>query len=58
MRNCALLRSTEPVAVNRSITLNYSAGGVKGTQVITVAAARIFLTRGPLHPAVPINQVG
>jgi hypothetical protein len=43
--------------VNRSITLNYSAD-VKGTEVVAVAAARIILTRGPLHPRLPINQVG
>ena len=58
MRNCALLRSIEPMTVNRSITLNYSVGGVRGTQVISVAAARIILTRGPLRPVLPINQVG
>jgi len=58
MRNCARLRPTEPVTVNRSIMLNYNAGGVKGTQEVAVAAARIILTRGPLHPRLPINQVG
>ncbi|TMC46722.1 MAG: hypothetical protein E6J20_20705 [Chloroflexi bacterium] len=58
MRNCPLLRSAEPVTVNRSITLDYSAGGAKGTQVIAQAATRIILTRGPLHPALRINQVG
>jgi hypothetical protein len=57
MRNCARLRPTEPVTVNRSITLNYSAG-MKGTEVLAVAAARIILTRGPLHPRLPINRVG
>ena len=46
------------MTVNRSITLNYSVGGVRGTQVISVAAARIILTRGPLRPVLPINQVG
>ncbi len=58
MKNCARLSSTEPVTVNRSITLDYSASGVKGTQVISVAGARIILTRGPLHPRLPINQIG
>jgi hypothetical protein len=58
MRNCALLRLIEPVTVNRSITLTYSADGTQGTQVIAVRGARIILTRGPRHPTVPINQVG
>ena len=58
MRKCALLRAIEPVAVNRSTTLLYSADGAKGSQVISVAAAQLILTRGPLHPLVPINQVG
>jgi hypothetical protein len=58
MRNSALLRGREPVMVNRSTTLKYSAGGSNGTEVVSVAAARIILTRGPLHPRLPINQVG
>jgi hypothetical protein len=58
MGNCALLRSIEPLTVNRSLIVTYSADGAKGTQPISVQAARIILTRGPLHPSVPINQVG
>ena len=58
MRNCSLLRRREPVMVNRSTTLKYSAGGSDGTQVVSVAGARIILTGGPLHPRLPINQVG
>ena len=46
------------MTVNRSTTLEYSAGGDNGTQVVSVRGARIILTRGPLHPRVPINQVG
>jgi len=58
MRNCSLLRGREPALVNRNTTVKYSAGGSNGTQVVSVAAARIILTRGPLHPRLPINQVG
>lgn len=58
MRNCDLLRSLAPAAVNRNITLAYSVGGAKGTQVVSVPSARITLTRGPAHPPLPINQVG
>jgi hypothetical protein len=58
MRNCSLLRGREPALVNRNTTVKYSAGGGNGTQVVSVAAARIILTRGPLHPRLPINQVG
>jgi hypothetical protein len=58
MRNCKLLRSIEPVTVNRSTTLSYRADRVAGRQIISIAAARIILTRGPRHPTLPINQVG
>lgn len=58
MRNCSLLHGREPLIVNRSTTLRYSAGGSVGTQVVSVATARLILTRGPLHPRLPINQVG
>jgi hypothetical protein len=59
MRNCALLRGRKQVTVNRSTTLEYSAGGNNnGTQVIYIRGARIILTRGPLHPRLPINHVG
>ena len=44
--------------MNRNTTVKYSAGGSNGTQVVSVAAARIILTRGPLHPRLPINHVG
>jgi hypothetical protein len=65
MREGSLLRGREPALVNRNTTVKYSAGGSKysaggsnGTQVVSVVAARIILTRGPLHPRLPINQVG
>jgi len=58
MRNCSLLRGREPALVNRNTTVKYSAGGSNGTQVVSVAAARVILTRGPLHPRLLINQVG
>jgi hypothetical protein len=58
MRNCRSLPRGEPLTVNRSITLSYDADGSRRTQTISVAAARIILTRGPLHPKLPINQVG
>lgn len=58
MHNCALLRGHQPVTINRTITLRYSAAGAQGTQVIAVRGARIILTRGPIHPLLPINHVG
>ena len=58
MKNCSLLRLTEPLTVNRNTTLAYSVDGVRGVQVVSVEAAQIILTRGPLHPSLPINQVG
>lgn len=58
MRNCALLGGHQPVMINRTITLRYSVGGTQGTQVIAVKGARIILTRGPVHPLLPINHIG
>ncbi len=59
MRDCSQLAPFQPLTANRSITLRYRAGGsVTATQVVSVAAARIVLTRGPLHPKLPINQAG
>jgi hypothetical protein len=58
MRDCGSLRGDQASTLNRSITLAYSADGRRGTQRVAVAAARIILTRGPLHPKLPINQVG
>jgi hypothetical protein len=58
MRNCNLLRKLESTTVNRRITLGYSVGAVKGTQVLSPPGAQIILTRGPSHPRLPINQVG
>lgn len=58
MRNCTSLRTGEALTVNRGITLSYRAGGGQGTEAVSVAGARIVLTRGPLHPSLPINQVG
>ncbi len=58
MQDCGSLRGDEALTVNRSITLTYSASDRRGTQAVSVAGARIILTRGPLHPSLPINQVG
>jgi hypothetical protein len=58
MRACGLLRADHRVTLNRSITLRYSSGGQRGTQEISVTGARIILTRGPLHPKLPINKIG
>jgi hypothetical protein len=58
MRNCQSLRQGKTLTVNRSTTLTYSAHGAEGTETVTVRGAKIILTRGPLHPSVPINQVG
>jgi hypothetical protein len=56
MRNCALV--SRSVTVNRAITLRYRFGDSLRTQVVSVAAAQILLTRGPAHPSLPINHVG
>lgn len=58
MRNCRSLRRNQTLTVNRRVTLTYSVTGAGGTQVVSVRGARIILTRGPLHPSLPINQVG
>jgi hypothetical protein len=58
MRDCGLLRRGKSLTVNRSITLAYDVGGRRGSQAVAVTAARIILTRGPLHPKVPINTIG
>jgi hypothetical protein len=59
MRNCASLQSIEPLTANQRITLDYRTDDGDGEQVIPVpSAAQVILTRGPLHPTVPINQVG
>jgi len=56
MRNCDLL--SRPSSVDGAITLRYRAGGSLGSQVVSVPAAQILLTRGPQHPSLPINQTG
>jgi len=56
MRNCAML--SRPSTAEGSITLRYRVGGSLGSEVVSVAAAQILLTRGPRHPSLPINQVG
>jgi hypothetical protein len=56
MRDCALLSG--PSRVDGTITLRYRVGGSLGREVISVAAAKILLTRGPRHSSLPINQVG
>ena len=58
MLNCELLHGHESATVNRSITLAYSMGDAKETQVLSVPSARIILTRGPAHPRLPVNRVG
>jgi hypothetical protein len=58
MRNCALLDGHGPVTLNRSATLIYKAGATTYRQVVAVPSARIILARGPLHPSLPVNQVG
>lgn len=58
MKNCSLLRAIEPLTLNRSTTLAYSVDGERRVQVVSVEAAQIILTRGPLHPSLPLNQVG
>ena len=58
MRHCSALGSKGRLTVNRSITLTYRTGSTTETQVISVTGARILLTRGPIHPSLPINQTG
>lgn len=58
MRRCRSLRQRKTLTVNRSTTLTYAANGGEGTEVVSVRGARIILTRGPLHPTLPINRVG
>jgi hypothetical protein len=58
MRNCGSLGVNQTLTLNPSMTLAYRAGGRRGAQQIAVPGARIILTRGPLHPKLPINQVG
>lgn len=58
MRNCQSLRQGKALIVNRSTTLTYDARGGTGTETVAVRGARIVVTRGPLHPTVPINQIG
>lgn len=56
MHDCRTLHET--LVANRSMTLAYRIGGNTATQVVSPSYARMFLTRGPLHPDLPINQVG
>jgi hypothetical protein len=58
MKNCSLLRLIESLTVNRSTTLAYSIDSERRVQVVSVEAGQIILTRGPLHPSLPINQAG
>ena len=58
MRNCAHLRGSEPATINRSTTLIYRADAGRQTQTVSVPAAQIVLTRGPVHPSLPVNQIG
>lgn len=58
MRNCRSLRHGAALTANRRLTLTYSVPGGTGAQTVSVRGARIILTRGPLHPSLPINQVG
>lgn len=56
MRNCTLLSG--PSTVDGSWTLRYHDGGSSRREVVSVAGARIRLTRGPQHPSLPVNQIG
>ena len=58
MRHCSSLGSKGRLAVNRSITLTYRTGSTTEMQVISVTGARILVTRGPIHPSLPINRTG
>jgi len=58
MRNCRSLRRGEVLTFDRRITVTFSVSGGSGSEVVSVAGARIILTRGPLHPSLPINHVG
>lgn len=58
MRNCQSLRQHETLIVNRTTTLTYTVDGGEETEDVSVRGARMILTRGPLHPTLPINQVG
>ena len=59
MRDCGSLQKDEALTVNRTITLAYDFGdGLYGAQPVAVKSGAIILSRGPLHPRVPINTVG
>jgi hypothetical protein len=58
MRHCSTLSPGLTQTVNRTITLRFRVGGRDGTETISPRATRIFLTRGPAHPSVPINHTG
>ena len=58
MRDCGSLPDETARTVNRSLVLFYEVDGQKGSQSVAVKSARIILTRGPLHPKVPINTIG
>lgn len=58
MRDCGSLPENTAQTVNRETTLMYEVDGRTGSQSVAVTSARIILTRGPLHPKFPINQVG
>jgi hypothetical protein len=58
MSNCRSLMAGQRLIVNRSITLAFRDGETNGSQTVSVRGARIILTRGPIHPALPINSEG
>jgi hypothetical protein len=59
MRRCSSLGGHAALTVNRTITLTYRDGDNNtGTEVVSLPGARIILTRGPLHPTLPINRSG
>lgn len=58
MHDCRTLHLGENLVANRSVALVYRIGGRTATQVVSPGYARMILTRGPLHPGLPINQVG
>jgi hypothetical protein len=59
MRDCGSLQKGQSITVNRSVTLAYELGNdVQGAQPVALKSARIIVTRGPLHPKLPINTIG
>jgi hypothetical protein len=58
MRRCSSISPSASITADGTVNLAYRAGGGTGTEVVSLPAARIILTRGPLHPTLPINHSG